>query len=304
LPRSDLTRRAPALALAGVAVVLLATAPLWAGPYALSLLTRSVVLGIAAIGLFLIVRVGGMVSLGHAATIGIGAYTAALLASAGIFNGWLIVAAGGLASAIWGCLAGLVFARLRGLRFMLASLAAAQIVYFAAVGAYPLGGDDGFSMPGDARFLPAAMATAPAALYLACLGVLLLSLAVFAGLERAPIGLTLAGLRGSEARMVSLGYAATPARLIVLGAGSAAGGVAGALLADYSDFVSPSMMDWTRSGELLAIVLVGRAFGWVGPLAGAFLFVFAESELPRITEHWRLPFGLFLTALALISLRK
>jgi branched-chain amino acid transport system permease protein len=286
--------------LALLLLLAVASGPLWLPPYELAVLTRALMQALAAFGLAFMVNTAGMVSLGHAATLGFGAYAAGVALASGPANGWLVLGLGTLAAAAWGAVTGLVTARLRGLAFMLATLALGQVLVSVATGAWPLGGDDGLTLAGDLVFLPP---TVPQPLFWTALGLLLLAGLLFHLLERAPLGLTLQGLRQDERRMASLGISALPARLLALALGSAAAGAAGVLQADQIDFVSPALMDWTRSGELLAIVLVGRAGGWPGICLAALAFTFAESELSRVTENWRLGFGLVLTALALIALR-
>lgn len=286
--------------LALLLLIVVASGPFWLPPYELALVTRALVQAMAAFGLAFLVNTAGMVSLGHAATLGFGAYAAGLALAGGPANGWLVLAVGAIAAALWGALTGLVTARLRGLAFMLATLALGQVLASAATGAWPLGGDDGLTLAGDLVFLPRAV---PQPLFWTALALLLLTGVLFMLLERAPLGLTLQGLQQDERRMASLGIRALPARLLALACGSAAAGAAGVLQADQIDFVSPALMDWTRSGELLAIVLVGRAGGWPGIFLAALAFTAAESELSRLTENWRLGFGLFLTLLALIAVR-
>jgi branched-chain amino acid transport system permease protein len=295
---------------AGIATLaLLALAPPviehFGSPFHLSLLTRAVILAIAATGLNIAMGGAGMVSLGHAAFVGIGGYATAILFAAGVTSGWLHWLTAASAAVLFAVLTGLLFARARGLQFTLLTLCAAQIVYFAAVAAYPLGGDDGVSLFDDAVYAPfAAGRPSPAAFYWLCLAILAAVLLALARLSRSSFALALAGLRADERRMVSLGYEALPFRLVAYAASGALGGLAGALMADFTDFVSPAALDWTRSAEFLAIVAVGGAGTLFGPLFGALLFVVAESELSRVTEYWRLLFGPLLVLIALRQVRR
>lgn len=269
----------------------------------LTLANRAVILAIAAISLNLIMGHGGMISFGHAAYLGIGGYAVAILAEHGIDNGWLQFGLAIGAAALFAFLTGLVALRSRGVYFIMISLAFAQIAYFAAVGAWRYGGDDGLTIFSDSRFVPGLRLGDSVTFYYLCLVLLVVVLVFIDRIVRARFGFVLRGIAANETRLGALGFAVFRHRLAAFVIAGALCGLAGALLANFADFVSPSMMDWTRSGDLIVMVVLGGVGTLMGPVLGAVAFVVLEQELSGLLEHWRLVFGPLLVLVVLAGNR-
>jgi len=269
----------------------------------ITLANRAVILAIAAISLNLIMGHGGMISFGHAAYLGIGGYAVGIMAEHGIDNGWLQFATAIGGSALFALLTGLVALRSRGVYFIMISLAFAQIAYFAAVGAYGYGGDDGLTIFSDSRFGAGLNLGDSRTFYYACLVVLIAVLLLVNRLVNARFGFMLRGIAANETRLRALGVPVFRVRLAAFVIAGALCGLAGALLANFADFVSPSMMDWTRSGDLIVMVVLGGVGTLMGPVLGAVAFVVLEQELSALMEHWRLVFGPLLVVIVLAGNR-
>ncbi len=300
-------RPTPRLVIYAALLLALALVPLAAdltgNRFYVTLANRAVILALAAISLNLIMGYGGMISFGHAAYLGIGGYSVGVLAEHGIDNGWLQFGLAIGASALFAFLTGLVALRSRGVYFIMISLAVAQIAYFAAVGAYRYGGDDGLTIFSDSRFVPWLRLGDSVTFYYLCLAVLLVALILTNRLVNARFGFVLRGIAANETRLRALGVPVFRHRLAAFTLAGALCGLAGALLANFADFVSPSMMDWTRSGDLIVMVVLGGVGTLMGPVLGAVAFVVLEQELSNLMEHWRLLFGPLLVIVVLAGNR-
>jgi branched-chain amino acid transport system permease protein len=270
---------------------------LTAGYFGRELLTEVAILAILAISLDLVAGYGGMVSLAHGALFGTGAYVFAavtLLAGQGAPLGLLaaVLAAAGLAWAI-----GAVTARTQGIFFIMATLAFGQMAYVWVFENRALGGDDGmFGIPrldlsgigvdlGDSRSF---------ALFAVALAALTYSAAAW--LLTSGFGRTLVGIRANEGRMRALGLAVWRHKANAFGLSGALAGLAGAMAAQHTQFISPGLLHWTVSGEALVVVILGGLGTLVGPVVGAAVFVFLKHEVQGQTDYWHLFVGLVLIA--------
>ena len=292
-------------------LLLLAAVPWLAGalgqPFLLDLATRLVILAMAAVSLNLILGLGGLVSFGHAAFLGIGAYAVAIPAWHAVYGGaeWLASESGlfhfALAAGLGGLFAlltGLIALRTRGVHFLMITMAFGQMIFWLIASQETYGGDDGLTI--DIRSsLPGLNLDDPAQMHMLAVGGLLLALAVFLLVRASPFGLALAGARANAARTTALGFPVFRLRLAAYVLAGVLASLAGALMADFTAYVSPSMTDWTRSGELMFMVILGGAGRPLGPLTGAAVFVLLEEALSSLTTYWHLPFGLLLMAVAL-----
>ncbi len=300
-----------AVALEGALLAALAAAPLlaqWLGqPFWLDVATRLTILAAAAVALNILLGLGGLISFGHAAFLGIGAYAVAipawhalyggapwLASSSGVFHFALAAAAGGLFALVTGFLA----LRTRGVHFIMITMAFGQMVFFLLQALETYGGDDGLTLDMRSQ-LPFISLDDAASMHWLAFAFLALCLVLFWRLAQAPFGLALAGARAEEGRMRALGYDVGRIRLAAYVLAGVLASVAGALMADFSAYVSPSMAEWTRSGELMFMVILGGAGRVMGPVAGAAAFVLLEEVLSSLTTYWHLPFGLLLMAAAL-----
>lgn len=285
--------------------------------YLLPTLTRMLAYGLAAAALDLVLGYGGLVSFGHGAFLGTGAYVAGALlhhASRGTpVLAWPIIVPGSTealiilpaAAAVAGILAFLIGAislRTRGVHFIMITLAFAQMVYFLVLAVPEYGGTDGLMLP--ARWRVAGLPVrGDAPRYWGAL--ILLGLFILAARRamEASYGLALRGARQNERRLLALGYRVYAIRLLAFTASGACTGIAGALLADVAMFVSPDLLSWQRSGELIIMVVLGGQGTLIGPVVGAFTLLALEEELSALTEHWMLVLGPILLLCVLLFRR-
>lgn len=268
--------------------------------YYLGLATRMLIFALAASSLNLVLGFGGMVSLGHAAFLGIGAYVAAICHQAGIQQGLLVLPLAMVVAGLFALLVGAISLRTRGVYFIMITLAFAQMVYYLFVSASAWGGDDGlpiyerlqlgsFSLAGDA------------ALYYTALAVLALAMFLFGRLAEARFGRTVQAIRENETRMEALGYPVFRYRLVCFALGGACAGLAGALLANQSGLASPSLLQWTQSGTLLVMVIIGGVGYLYGGVVGAIVLLGLEELLLSWFAHWHIVLGLLLLGIVLFA---
>ncbi len=277
------------------------SAELWAGPYYLKLLSRAMILALAALALDLVVGVAGLVSLGHAAFLGVGAYTVGILAEHGITSGWIQWPIALFASAAFALVIGALSLRTRGVHFIMITLAFAQMLYYAANSLSRYGGDDGLTIWNRSEFATFFSLADRSTFAWTCFVILLLSYLLLARVVASRFGRVLRGAKDNERRMEALGYPVARFRLVAFTLSGTLAGLAGVLLANLTEFVAPAYMSWHRSGELLAMVVLGGLGSLYGAIIGAFFFVLVEEALARITTHWALVFGPFLILLVLLG---
>ena len=251
-----------------------------------SFASRALIFALAASSLNLVLGFGGMVSFGHAAFFGAGAYCAALLAGAGV----------GSAPLVW--LAAFGAARTRGVYFIMITLAFAQMAYYLVVSLPGWGGDDGLPLSSRAALFGIDLKD-DTAFYYAVLALLAASLFAFDRLAHARFGRVIQGIRENETRMEALGYPVFAYKLCCFALAGAFAGLAGALLASQSGLASPSLLHWMQSGTLLVMVILGGVGSLYGGVLGAVLLLVAEEVLVEITPHWQIGLGLALLAVVL-----
>ena len=275
--------------------------PALGGTYLLLLGERAMIFAIAALSLELLIGVAGLVSFGHAAFLGVGAYAAGMLASHGYGTLGLALPAALLASALFALLTGAIAVRTRGVYFIMITLAFGQMAYFVATSLAPYGGDDGLSWPTRTLVLGSRVLKSETLFFyviLACL----LGVYVLAGrLIASRFGRVLRGLTDNERRMEAIGFAPYAYRLTAYVMAGTACGLAGFLLGNQVEFVSPAYMHWQRSGELIMMVLLGGTGTLWGPMLGALVYLLLEESLSRLTEHWKVILGPMLVLLVLFG---
>ena len=294
---------------AGIAALVLALAlfpllaPLFDLDYYTGFVRRLMIVALAAASLnFLMGRVG-LVALGHAGFVGVGAYAVAALAEAGWTSAWLIWGAAIVAGVVVAGLTGAVALRTKGVYFIMITLAFAQMLFYLAVSLRKYGGDDGYTLYAPLNLVGGenALAASGAPLYWVVLALAALVLLALWRVEASHFGRALEGIRDNETRMQAMGY---PTYLLKLCAFAAAGGVAslsGALIATQNGFVSPSLMHWTQSALLIVMVVIGGVGRrWGAPLGVAVWLVF-EELLKQFTEYWHAPMGLLLIAVVFLA---
>ena len=264
--------------------------------------TRVLIFALAASSLNLVLGFGGMVSLGHAAFLGAGAYVAAICQQAGINEGLIAFPLAMGIAGLFALLVGAISLRTRGVYFIMITLAFAQMAYYLFVSARSWGGDDG--LPLNGRMMLAGFALADdAALFYAALVLLALSMLLFSRLADARFGRTLQAIRENETRMEALGYPIFRYRLLAFALGGAFAGLAGALLANLTGLASPNLLQWTQSGTLLVMVIIGGVGYLYGGVVGAAVLLLLEETLVGFTAHWHIVLGLLLLGVVLFAPR-
>lgn len=289
-------RSLPVTSVVGLALLAaLALVPAYAAafddPFMLTLFTRIVIMAIAAISLNLILGYGGLVSFGHAAYIGVGGYTVGIMAASGITNGWLQWPLAILMSGFVALLIGLLSLRTKGIFFIMITLALAQLIYYLGNGAYAYGGDDGLTILQRSQFSGLIDLTSKPSLYWLCWVLLAAVLYLSHRIINSRFGMVIQGARSNDRRMATLGYPVFRYRLTAFVIAGMICGLAGVLTATNTDFISPAMMHWTRSGDLIVMVVLGGMGNLFGPLFGSVIFLLLEEILSGWTEYWKIVFG-------------
>ncbi len=298
-----------------VMVVALLLVPLWAWlanePFIITLATRIAILALAGVGLNIALGLGGMVSFGHALYLGIGGYVAGIAAHHA-FHGTTVLGLPGtnqmlpiwaIAMILSGAIAGVVGAlslRTSGIFFIMITLAFAQMGFFFALSWPAYGGEDGLPIFVRNQF-PGLNTLRPWEFFLISYGVLLVALGLFALLRAARFGAALMAIRQNPDRVAALGITPFGVKLVAFVLSGMITGLAGALMADLTRFVSPAMMAWTMSGELIVIIILGGVGRLFGPVAGAAILVGFEVFFGGLTEHWKLWLGLVLLGVVLFA---
>jgi branched-chain amino acid transport system permease protein len=259
--------------------------------FALTLFTRIVIFALAASSLNLIMGYGGMMSFGHAAYLGIGGYAVGILAFEGVGSGFIQWPVALVVSALFALVIGALSLRTRGVYFIMITLAFAQMAYYVASGLSRYGGDDGLTIYRRSDFAGIINLSSRVQFYYLCLGCLFGGLYLIWRIVNSRFGMVVRGARSNEARMQAIGFPVTRYRLVCFVIAGTICGLAGALFANNTDFISPSVMYWTRSGDLMVMVILGGMGSLFGPVLGAIVYLALEEALSRITEYWALIMG-------------
>jgi branched-chain amino acid transport system permease protein len=294
-----------------VLLFLLAAVPVyaaWTGnAFLVTLFTRVIILGMAATTLNLILGYGGMVSFGHAVYLGIGGYAVGILAYEGVLSGFVQWPVAILVSALFALIVGALSLRTRGVYFIMITLAFAQLVYYFGVGLDRYGADDGLSIRQRSQFAGLLDLTNRTQFYYLCFVLLLATIYLTWRLVNSRFGMVIQGARSNDRRMRAIGFPTFRYRLTAFVIAGATCGLAGALLANHTGFISPATMHWTRSGDLIVMVVLGGMASSFGPLIGALVLLSLEEALPiviravasplfgdvavRMAEYWQIVLG-------------
>ena len=289
----------------------------WFGdePFVITLATKVVILAMAGVGLNFALGNGGLISFGHAAFFGIGGYAMGILASHAqsfepmvlgplVFEGtksmpviWLVAI---ISSSFAALFIGALSLRTSGVYFIMITLAFAQMIFYFAISWPAYGGEDGLSIYVRNSF-PGLNTLDPIQFFTLCTIVLVAVLFLVRTLLRSRFGLVLEASRQNAQRVTSVGISPYRTRLIAFVISGAIVGLAGALYADLNRFVSPAMMSWHVSGEIMVFVILGGVARLFGPLAGAALFIMLEHFLGGISEYWQFLLGLLLLGVVLFA---
>lgn len=300
-----------------VILLLLIAVPVWAKladePFIITLMTRTVIFAVAAVGLNIALGLGGLVSLGHAAFFGLGGYAMGILAFhaqtftplaigpveiAGTKSMPLIWLTAMIISALAALAIGVLSLRTTGVYFIMITLAFGQMFYYFSISWPAYGGEDGLSIYVRNGF-PGLNTLDPIQYFAICFAILLLVLLFNALLARSPFGLVLNAARQSATRVESVGLNSNRIKLVAFVFSGAITGLAGALFADLNRFVSPSMFSWQMSGEIIVFVIIGGVGRLLGPVLGALVFVSLEHFLGGLSDYWQIFLGLLLLLIVL-----
>jgi len=259
--------------------------------YVLSLASRVMIFALAALALDLILGYGAIVSFGHAAFIGIGAYAAGIADAHGFGDAAIALPAALAASALFALATGAVSLRTRGVYLIMITLAFGQMAYFVATSLKDYGGDDGLTLNTRSTVLGSGLLESDLAFHYVTLAILAAFYLFCRVIVMSRFGRVLAGIRENPERMRAIGYDPYPYQLTAYVIAGMIAGVAGFLLANQAEFVSPSYMSWQRSGELIMMVVLGGAGSLHGAIIGAAVYLLSQEYLAQVTEHWKLIFG-------------
>ena len=303
----------------GICIVLFISLPLVAyiidEPYFITLSTKIVIFAMAGVGLNFVLGFGGLVSLGHAAFFGIGGYISSIiiwhaLNFEPIFT-WPVYISG---STQWWIIWPIVIAivtvvstfigffslRTSGVYFIMITLAFAQMIYYFSISWPTYGGEDGLSIYTRGS-IGGFNSMNGLNFYFVCFSWLLISILVSSKLISSSFGLAFKATRENTERVASVGIKTFNIRLIAFIFSGIICGIAGALYADLNRFVSPSILSWHTSGEIMIFVILGGVSRLFGPLLGAMFFVVLEQVLGGITENWQFWLGFILILEVLFS---
>ncbi|CAM3598390.1 branched-chain amino acid ABC transporter permease [Thalassospira profundimaris] len=284
-------------------------------PFIITLATKVAIFAMAGVGLNLVLGYGGLVSFGHAAFFGIGGYAAGILASHALnyepimespflIEGttqmiiiWIVAL---IVSALVALLIGAITLRTSGVYFIMITLAFAQMIYYFAISWPAYGGEDGLSIYVRNGF-PGINTLDPISFFALCAVMLAIAMVFSAVLIRSRFGLALQGARQNAQRMTAVGIAPFRIRLVAFVISAMITALAGALYADLNRFVSPTMLSWHMSGEIMVFVILGGVGRLFGPLAGAALYIILEHLLGGVWEFWQLPLGVLLLLVVLFA---
>ena len=284
-------------------------------PYYLTLATKVVILAIAGAGLNLVLGYGGFVSFGHAAFFGIGGYVSGILAShalnyypiiewpfiiEGTTQMLIILPLAMLISGGFALLIGMLCLRTSGVYFIMITLAFAQMVYYFAISWPAYGGEDGLSVYLRNNF-PGLNTMNGLSFFSICFVLLIIVLFFSSRIVNSNFGLALQSAKQNPERVAAVGIEPIKVQLIAFVISGAITGLAGALYTDLNRFVSPSVLSWHTSGEIMVFVILGGTARLFGPLVGAALFIILEQFLGGVTENWQFWLGFILIIVVLFA---
>jgi branched-chain amino acid transport system permease protein len=269
--------------------------------YLLSLFARVMIFSIAAVSLDLLVGFGALISFGHAAFIGIGAYAVAILSVHGLQEALVSLPVAILASALFALLTGFVCLRTKGVYFIMITLAFGQMAFFTASSLAPYGGDDGLTIAARNTVAGFALLRNERFFYYLVLACLLGTYLFCRVLVGSRFGRVFRGAKENAVRMQTIGFDVYRFQLTGYVIAGALAGLSGFLLANATEFVSPAYMSWQRSGELIIMVVLGGLGSLHGAIVGTAAYLFLEEWLSGFTENWKVIFGPLLVLVVLFA---
>ena len=260
-------------------------------PFYLDLVRRIMILAIAAVSLNLILGYGGMVSFGHAAYLGIGAYAVGILGFYGVTSGWVHLLAAIGASALVALAIGAVSIRTSGIYFIMITLAFTQMLYYLGISVAEFGGDDGMRLKSKSQFGSLVDLRDPVQFYYLALVLMLLSVFLVSRIVNSRFGLVLRATKSNEARSRAIGFSPYPYRLAAFVIAGAMCGLAGALYGNHTNYITPGLMSWHQSGDFMFMVILGGIGSSAGPVLGSFALLLVEDLLKGFTQYYYVILG-------------
>jgi branched-chain amino acid transport system permease protein len=272
-------------------------------PFYIDLMARVMIFSIAAMSLDFILGYGAMISFGHALYLGLGTYAVGIMAHYELTNGWmqLLVCISGTAFIAF--ILGLISLRTSGIYFIMITFALAQMFYFLGISLEAFGGDDGLPIDTRSEFFSFFDLNETWNMYYLILGTLVVTALVLWKFINSRFGMVVRGSHSNDARMQAIGFPTFKYRLAAFVIAGVVCGLAGFLLGNLTEFLTPEYMHWFRSGELMIMVMVGGMGTLFGPLFGAFAYLMMEDFLANFTEYWQFYFGPILILLVLFAKR-
>jgi branched-chain amino acid transport system permease protein len=271
------------------------------GSYLVSLGSRVMIFAVAAVALDLLVGYGALISFGHAAFVGLGAYAVGILSAYGITDALVSLPAALAVSAAYAFLTGVVCLRTKGVYFIMITLAFGQMAFFTASSLAPFGGDDGLTIAARNTVAGFALLRNERAFYYVVLFCLLGTYLFCRALVASRFGRVVRGAKENPVRVATIGFDVYRFQLATYVVAGGLAGLAGFLLANATEFVSPAYMSWQRSGELIVMVLLGGLGSLDGAIIGAAAYLLTEEWLSGVTEHWKVIFGPVLVLIVLFA---
>src|SRR5262249_40652089 len=269
--------------------------------YLLDVGARMMVFAVAAIALDLLVGYAGLISFGHAAFIGLGAYAVGIVSAQGIGEGLIALPAAILVSMLFAWATGIVCVRTRGAYFIMITLAFGQMVYFIATSLAPYGGDNGLTIAARNTIAGWPLIKSDRAFYYFSLICLLATYLFCRALVGSRFGRVLRGGKENAIRMAAIGFNVQRFQLVAYIIAGGLGGFSRFFLAHLTAFVAPPSMSWQQSGELIVMVILGGVGSLDGALLGTAAYLIAEEWLSGITENWKVIFGPILVLVVLFA---
>jgi branched-chain amino acid transport system permease protein len=269
--------------------------------YYLGFTRRVLIISLAAMSLNLLIGYGGLVTLGHAGFVGVGAYAVAALTHAGMTSAWSIFALATAISAIIAAVVASIALRVRGMYFIMVTMACSQLLYYLVMALRVYGSDDGYTLPTPLHLAFGRTTANEDVYYWLVLAIAAACFMALSHLMNSPFGAALCATRDNEKRMEALGYSVKKIRFAAFVVAGGIAGISGALLIAHNGFVTPAVMQWTNSANLVVMLTIGGVgYRW-GGVAGVALWLVLEEILRQLTTHWHWPLGITLILIVLLA---
>ncbi|MEM1307239.1 MAG: branched-chain amino acid ABC transporter permease [Pseudomonadota bacterium] len=295
----------PGIAASLVLFALIACVPflatVWGGSYLISLVTKAAVLAIAVVSLDLLIGRAGLVSFGHAAFLGLGAYVTGIGLQEGIEDAVTLLTLVVVASALFALVTGALSLRTTGVYFIMITLAFSQMLFFGFSSLAAYGGDDGLTLWSLSTVFGTDVLQTELGKFYVILAVLVAAWAFVNAVAASRFGRVLRAAKEAPVRVETLGYSVYTYRLVAYVIAGVIAGIAGFLMAHHAEFVSPAISTWQRSGDLIIMVVLGGMATRTGPILGALFLVLVEEALSTLVTDWRLIFGPLLVLIVLYA---